>query len=611
MDSWCAIPASDLKGEQAAATPSAVPAAPARAGLRSRAALYCGLGLLLLGVVAFLPSLGNGFTNYDDPAYVTANPQVQAGLSASGVWWALNAVVSANWHPLTLLSHMLDCELFGLDPRGHHWTSLVLHLLAVVLLFEVLRRMTGRALPSAAAAALFAVHPLRVESVAWVAERKDVLCGVLWMLTLAAWLRYSRRPSPGRYLPVGLAFALALMAKPMAVTLPVVLLLLDFWPLGRWRLPAAGAADEGSAERRGWRSWLPPRNLVVEKLPLLALAFGASLLTLQAQSDMVRLGAAQPAGVRIANALTSVFAYLGKTVLPVDLAVMYPFPAHIAAWKAAAAAVALAGLTLGSLAAARRAPWLTVGWLWYLVTLAPVAGVVQVGFQAMADRYTYLPSIGLFIALSWQAAAFAARRPRWKPALAAAAAVVLALLAWQTRAQLAWWRDSVALFRHSLAVVESPVAHANLAEALRHRGDHAEALVHYRAAIALQPRNAQGYAALANALRSWREPAAALPYLRASLALDPGDEQARMILAMALDDLGRPREAIDELRKVAAANPRSAQAAYGLGALLERAGARDEALLWYRRALAGDPGRRELRAAIARLDARGGVPAGR
>ena len=604
MDSWCASPASELTAEEQragdAAPPRTTPAARAPRGAgadwRSRALLYSRLGLLLLTVVAFLPSLGNGFTNYDDPAYVTANPAVQAGLSAAGVAWAFNAIVSANWHPLTLLSHMLDCELFGLNPRGHHWTSLMLHLAAVLLLFEVLWRMTGRALPSAAVAALFAVHPLHVESVAWVAERKDVLCAVCWMLTLGAYLRYSRRPTPARYLPVGLALALALMAKPMAVTLPLVLLLLDFWPLGRWRPAADG----------GWRAWLPPRRLLVEKLPLLGLCLGASLLTMYAQSDMVRLGAAEPAGVRVANALTSCVAYLGKTVAPLDLAVMYPFPARVAAWKAIAAAAALAGLTLASLAAARRAPYLTVGWLWYLVTLAPVAGVVQVGFQAMADRYTYLPSIGLFIALAWGAAELAARRPAAKPWLAAAAALVLALLAWRTRVQLGYWSDSVALFRHSLAVVESPVAHANLAEALRHRGERAEAQAHYRAAIALRPRNAQAYAALANALRSWGEPAAALPYLRSSLALDPGDEQARMILAMALDDLGRPAEAIAELRQVARDHPRSAQAAYGLGALLERTGARGEALLWYRRALAADPGRSELRAAVARLRGQSG-----
>jgi tetratricopeptide (TPR) repeat protein len=576
MDSWCAIqPRADL---------AAAGVAP-REGWRSRLVLYCLLGLCLATVFAFLPSLRNGFTNYDDPAYVTANPQVRAGVTAAGLEWALTAVVSANWHPLTLLSHMLDCELFGLNPKGHHWTSLMLHLAAVILLFEVLRRMTGRVLESAAVAALFAVHPLRVESVAWVAERKDVLCGLFWMLTLGAYLRYTRRPSGGRYLVVCVTLALALMSKPMAVTLPLVLLLLDFWPLGRM----------------GHRP--PSWELVREKLPLLGLSLAASLLTLWAQSDMVQLGAAEPAAVRVANALTSYVAYLGKTVYPAHLAVMYPFPAAVAAWKVTAAVVVLAVLTLASLAAARRAPYVTAGWLWYVVTLAPVAGIVQVGFQSMADRYTYLPSIGLSIAAVWGAADLAARLPALKPWLAAATALVLALLVWMTRVQTGYWADSVALFSHSLAVEDSHVAHANLAEALRKQGDRPHALVHYRAAIALQQRDAQAYAAAANALRSWGQPAAALPYIRSSLALDPGDEQARMILAMALDDLGQPAAALGELRKVVAAHPDSARAAYGLGALLERRGERGKALRWYEKALAVDPDLAGLRAAVARLRA--------
>ena len=595
------------------------PAAPADLGsrpdlaARRRLALYLPLGLCLLTLAAFLPVLRNGFVNFDDPQYVYANPHVRQGLSAAGLRWALTAQVAGNWHPLTLVSHMLDVQLFGLHPEGHHLTSLLLHLANVLLLFAVLHRMTGRPLRSAAVAALFAVHPLRVESVAWVAGRKDLLSGLFWMLALAAYLRYVRAPSAGRYLLVAAAFAASLTAKAMAVTLPAVLLLLDFWPLDRW----GGWRGWGEARARGETACQPeiqprpqPRALsrhralwlAAEKLPLLCLSAAAGLIAVHTQAGPIASGATAPLALRAANALTSYVAYLGKTLDPRRLAVFYPFEAVPAA-RAVAAALALAGITalatLGALSvpagpgvpavptagAPRRAPYLLVGWLWYVVTLAPVIGVLQVGWQGMADRYTYLPSIGLFLAAVWGAADLAGVAERWRPlrrlrrgawlvrgTAAAAAALVLLGLTAVTRRQCGTWVDSFTLFTHALHVEESYVAHTNVAEELRARGDRAASLAHYRAAVRLAPRSAQAHAALGNALRSWGQPAAALQPLRAALALDPTDERARLILAMALDDLGQPDVAIVELRRVLAYHPDSIAAHEGLAALLQRAG---------------------------------------
>jgi Flp pilus assembly protein TadD len=555
------------------------------------------LGLSLLTLTAYLPALRNGFVNYDDPQYVLENPHVRQGLSVAGLRWALGAEVAANWHPLTLLSHMLDVELFGLNPKGHHLTSVMLHLAAVLALFEVLRRMTGAAGRSAAVAALFAVHPTHVESVAWIAERKDVLCGFFWMLALGAWLHYVRAPTAGRYLRylrylvAAAAFAASLMAKPMAVTFPAVLLLLDLWPLGRWPLGGGPAAGRPAAVRRqsvpapAVDGGSPPRTaargrwrLVAEKAPLFALAAAAAATALRAQAEPLTAGADASLALRFANALTSCVSYLGKTLDPRHLAVFYPFTV-VPAGRAAAAAILLVTLTALTALMVRRAPYLLVGWLWYLVTLAPVSGVLQVGWQGMADRYTYLPSIGLYLAAVWGVADLATRRrpfthwPRGRQAAAVAAGLLLlAALTAATRRQVATWSDTLSLFRHALEVQESYLAHTNVAEELRARGDQAGALVHYRAAVALAPHNPRAHAALGNALRAWGLPAAALPPLRSALALDPADEQARVTLAMALDDLGHPDQAMAELRRVLAFHPDSARAHAGLAALGALAG---------------------------------------
>ncbi len=381
--------------------------------------------LVLLTVAGFWPSIGNGFVNYDDDEYVTENPHVQAGLTLNGMRWALTATEAANWHPLTWVSHMADRSLFGADPRGHHLSSLIWHLANVVLLFLVLFRMTGATGRSAAVASLFALHPLHVESVAWISERKDVLSTFFWILTLWAYARYANRPGPRRYLLVVAFLALGLACKPMLVSVPLVLLLLDFWPLDRLHPPY----------------W----PVVREKIPLVILAAASSVITLVAQHRGGALGSFErlPLSMRLENAVVSYAGYLWKTIRPVGLSIVYPHPGPgRPGWQVAGAMALLAAISYGAIRARRRRPYLLVGWLWFLVTLVPVIGLVQVGEQAMADRYTYVPLVGPFVAVVWGAADLVRRvggterqRRASTAAVAAASAAVLGILLALTRVQ--------------------------------------------------------------------------------------------------------------------------------------------------------------------------------
>ncbi|HVG10043.1 MAG TPA: tetratricopeptide repeat protein [Thermoanaerobaculia bacterium] len=459
------------------------------------------VALALLTLVTYLPVLTHGFIRFDDPVYVTSNPWVKAGLTWEGIAWAFTANVASNWHPLTLLSHMLDCELFGLDPLGHHLTSLLLHTASVVLLFEVLRRLTrdqpGDLWRSAAVAGLFAIHPTHVESVAWIAERKDVLSGLFWMLTLLAWTCYVRQPSRLRYAAVALSLTAGLLSKPMVVTLPFVLLLLDVWPLDR-------------------------KIRVKEKLPLFALAAASCVATVIAQSGAIGRASQFPLRLRLANAVLSYVAYLGKTLLPSRLAVFYPMPTEFPAWKVAGAALLLASLTVLALRAAR---YVTVGWLWFLGTLVPVIGIVQVGGQAMADRYTYLPAIGLFLIAVWGFP----RKAVWVP--------ILLALAIGTRLQLRHWEDSESLFRHAAAVTERNfIAHLHLAQIHADRGERGPALEHFRTTLEIRPGMWQAQASLGNTLRRWGRPDKALPHLRNAVRLRPHDTRLRRALTEAQED---------------------------------------------------------------------------
>jgi hypothetical protein len=548
---------------------------------RRRLPLYLALGLTLLIVVVWEGSLDNGFVNFDDPDYVTENAHVQAGWTGAGLRWAATAVVVGNWQPLTLASHMLDCQLFGLNPRGPHLTNLLLHLATTLLLFQFLRLTTGRELPSAMVAALFAVHPTHVESVAWIAERKDVLCAGLWMVTLLAYLRYVRRPSVTRYLWVALAFVLALLAKPMAVTLPAILLLLDIWPLGR--LPGGG--ERATEIRRGIR-WRRLGALFVEKLPLLALSAGAAAITLHVQAGAGAMRVPLSLPLRLANALTSTVGYLGKTFFPLRLGVFYPLASSIPMWQPVVALILLLVITGWALMSVERAPYRAVGWLWYLVTLTPVVGIIQVGAQAMADRYTYLPSIGLYWVVVSSLADLADRMERREgrqgtpavpaqtrrtpPAvvgLAVASVAVLGMLSLRTMSQIATWRDSISLFGHALTVADSYLAHEDLADAFAVTGDRAAADREYRAALTLQPRNPKALAGLGVALVSWGRPVEALPLLERSVQINPSAEEPRIALAAARAGIGDLSGAATELRTVLVYHPESGLARDGLSSL--------------------------------------------
>jgi tetratricopeptide (TPR) repeat protein len=445
----------------------------------------------------FLPALNCGFVNVDDPDYVTLNPRVRAGLSAEDVRWAFTAFHTYNWHPLTWLSLQLDATLWktpdgGPDPRGFHLTNLLLHAANAGLLFLALRSLTGAFWRSLAVAALFAVHPLRAESVVWVAERKDVLSTFFGLLALWAYAVYARQPSLVRYLLVAVPFALSLLCKPMLVTLPFLLLVLDWWPLGRW--PGRGA----------WQ-------LVREKLPLFALVFASSVVTFQAQAGQGAVGNLTmfPPSARLTNAAVSYVVYLSKTFWPARLAVYYPHPVFaytrdggLSLADGTAAAVVLAVLTGIAAALHRRSPYLLAGWLWYLGTLVPTIGIVQVGAQAYADRYTYLPQVGILIALCWAAGDLAGRLSFPGRAAvfagAAAAAVALAVL---TRVQISYWHDSLALWKHNRDTTgPSPLALSSYASALIEHKRVDEAVEALREALRLDPGSARFSIELGNLL---------------------------------------------------------------------------------------------------------------
>ncbi|MBI4577372.1 MAG: tetratricopeptide repeat protein [Planctomycetes bacterium] len=501
--------------------------------------LVLGAALLLATLAVWWPATSNGFVDYDDPAYVTANPRVQDGPTVDGLRWALTARTASNWHPLTWLSHMLDCRLHGLDPRGHHLSSVFCHALAAVLLYGALGRLTGGWWSSALAAALFALHPLRTESVAWVAERKDVLSGALGFACLLAWSRYLERPAPGRYVAPLALHALALAAKPMLVTLPCLLLLLDLWPARRLG--------------RG------PARLVLEKLPFLALSAASSWLTWQAQhagNATVDL-AAYPVGVRVSNAAVSCVAYLGQALWPAGLVVFYPHPeARIDPTRVALAAAGLALATALALAAARRRPWWTVGWLWYLGTLVPVIGLVQVGAQARADRYTYLPLVGLAWALAWEAAALARRGLAARAAVAAASLAALAALVPLTHAQVAVWRDTGTLFRHALAATEENwLAHNALGDHLRKEDRLDEAAGEFRAALVVWPLYAEAHNNLGGVLALQGRLDEAAAHLGEAVRIKPRYADAHSNLGVVLASLGRRDEAERHLREALTLDP--------------------------------------------------------
>jgi len=496
--------------------------------------------ICLVLATAVLVSFGRvvrfGFVGFDDPQYVSENENVNKGITAAGVRWALTTWWQGNWHPLTWLSHMLDCQVFGLWPGGHHLVNILMHAGSSVLLFLVLRRSTGARWESAFAAALFAVHPLRVESVAWVAERKDVLSMLLFMLALFAYVRYVERPTPGRYAAVLVWYVLGLLAKPMLVTTPFVLLLLDDWPLRRTR----------------WS------RLVLEKLPMLAIAAASSVVTFFAQRAGAALVEGLPVSWRLGNAAVGYVRYLGKTFCPTNLSIFYPLQAVAQpAAKVAAAVGVLAVITLLAVWCARRWPYVTVGWLWFVGTLVPVVGIVQVGSQSIADRYTYLPSIGLTIAVVWAAAESGRRWDIRRESLAKIGGIVVVILMACTFVQAGYWRDTLTLFSHAIDATgpDNNLAQWYVAGEYLKRGDDERALEHYLAALRVK----------------WHGP------------------RVHYLVGNILQRRGEFDEAIRHYEAAVEQDPQLAEGYNNLGAMYGRKGDLDRAEFYFREALRVDP----------------------
>jgi protein O-mannosyl-transferase len=518
---------------------------------------------IFLGVltwVVFGQTLSHDFINYDDPRYVYENTKITGGLSVSGIAWAFTHVHSMNWHPLTTMSHMLDCQLYALKAGWHHFTNVLLHSIATLLLFLALQQMTRAPWRSAFVAAVFAIHPLRVESVAWIAERKDVLSGVFFMLTLLAYARYVRAPSLGRYLLVAAACAFGLMSKPMLVTLPFVLLLLDYWPLGRYSerpvaRPLANAPEgHGRGALSARLSWVP---LLVEKIPLIALAAASSVVTLFAQKSAVGFTEQLPVVSRINNAIVTYVLYIWQMFWPTKLAVFYPHPENrLPLWQIIVALVILVGITTGSIAVRKQRPYLLVGWLWYIGMLVPVIGLVQVGWQGHADRYTYLPQIGLYIMISWVVVDFTALWHRQTEILIACAAIVIAALGWWAWVQTSYWRNSETLFRHALAVTtNNDVAENNLGIVFLRQGKLDDAISLLQAAVDLRPDNSPAHENLAKAFLQKGEVSDALVHYRRLLELQPDNIEVHNIVGTVLVQQGRVREGVEEWQKVLAIQP--------------------------------------------------------
>lgn len=548
--------------------------------------------VLIAATLSVYWQVGNyEFLNYDDNVYVTDNPHVQRGFTPETFIWAFSTTRAANWHPLTWLSHMLDCRLYGLDPGGHHLTNLLLHLANTLLLFLVLRRMTGVPWQSGFVAALFAFHPLHVESVAWVAERKDVLAALFWMLTTLAYIRYVERPGIYRYLLVILTFSLGLMAKPMLVTLPFVLLLLDYWPLGRFQLrPLYGSIDpQVRNSQDSSTAKFPKFNVIWEKTPLFVLSVVSSIVTVFAQKQLGAISTLEAISLewRLANSLVSYVTYIEKTVWPQSLAVFYPHPgSSLPIWQGVGAGLLLVAVSVLVMRGARRYPYVLVGWLWYLGTLVPVIGLVQVGEQAMADRYTYLPLIGLFIIIVWGVADIVKGWKHRRMAVAISAGVMLSSLMICNWLQVKNWRDSVSLFEHTLNVTSNNyVAHYTLGNALALQGNHQEAVDHYNEALRIKPNYAEAHHNLGNALTLQGSLTEAVAHYSEALRIKPDYAEAHRNLGVNLDRQGEHEEAIKHYAEALRISPNDAQSHNNLGVALAEQGRLGEAITHFSEAV--------------------------
>jgi tetratricopeptide (TPR) repeat protein len=545
--------------------------------------------LALLALLLYNPVTQYGFVNFDDPGYVTGNPHIRTGLTWQTVHWAFWSTEQANWHPLTWLSHALDYQLFHLKAAGHHYDSVLLHALCVVLLFLFLESATGLAGRSAVVAGLFAVHPINVESVAWISERKNVLCTVFFLLGLWAYLWYARRPDLKRYLTVASLFALALMSKPMAITFPCVLLLLDYWPLGRMRpLDASGESSKASAYQAKAVS-----GLLWEKIPLLAFSAASAVVTVIVQKSGGALRALYPFSLRLENATVSYARYIGKAFWPSHLAALYPFPRHgLPGWEVVLATFVVLSISCAVWFQARKR-YLAVGWFWFLGTLVPMIGLVQVGEQAMADRYAYIPFIGLFIALVWAVTDWAEARRIPAVYLATASLLAAAALASVAHVQMQYWGSTTALWSHTLQVTgPNFVAEDNMGAELINEGNIPAARTHFQAATQINPQDAFSQIDIGVCDKMMGNVKGAIEHYEAALRLSA----APTLRTTAFSNLGslyrmkgNYQAARDNYTAALGIDPENALALLGLGLVTQKTGNLSSAIDYYSRAMAAGP----------------------
>ena len=521
------------------------------------------MALILMVAFIYVPSLQHDFVDYDDHTYVTENSTVTTGLSFKSIHWAFISTEGSNWHPLTWISHMLDVDLYGLNPGGHHLTNMLLHMLNTLILFALLKRMTGATWRSAFVAAIFAIHPLHVESVAWIAERKDLLCTFFWFLALWSYTHYARRPSLKRYGMVSAFFILGLLSKPMIVTFPFLLLLLDYWPLNRFFLKDGRDIGEGKRPK--------PIHIIYEKVPLLILSLGSVMVTYMAQHGGGAVDSLEsvPLFARIENGILSYSLYLIKTVWPVKLAVFYPFPLDIPLWQLILSGLFLTVVTILAIITFKRLPYFMVGWFWYLGTLVPVIGVVKIGMQGMADRYTYVPLVGICIIAAWGMTDLLVKYRYRQQCVIVLGTALMGILMLLASRQVSYWQDSLTLFRHAINVTsENFVAHSGVAYALKNKGMIEEAITHYERALEINPfyaeahynfgtilvtigryeeaekhflktlqsdpRHAKAHNNIGSLMMNRGEGTAGISHFKAALAIDPAYELARLNLDNAL-----------------------------------------------------------------------------
>lgn len=566
--------------------------------------IYVAVGLVTLS--AYWQVRHNEFiATFDDDLYIVDNSHVNAGITFEGLRWAFTTSHAFNWHPLTWLSHMVDCQLFGVDASSHHLMNVAFHILNSLLLLTVLWRMTGRLWASAFVSAAFALHPLHVESVAWASERKDVLSTLFWMLTLLAYASYCKRPNLRRYLLVFLALGLGLLAKQMLVTLPIVLLALDYWPLRRLRLKAEQASDMQQtfpAVSRG--------RCVLEKAPLLALSAAASIVVylVQQQTGPVRPFAEYPLAWQVGNALVAYVAYIGKTVWPSNLAIFYPHRgANLPIWHIAWSALLLASVTVGAMWRTKKRPYLLSGWLWYLVTLVPVIGLVQVGLQAYADRYTYIPLTGLFIIVAWGAVDVLSGVRNKRTILSLCALVPLLAFAFLTRRQVGYWRNGMTLYKHAtVAVKDNWWGYHHIGELLVRENKPDEAIENLKEAIRIKPDFTNAYNEIGVIFIKQGKLEEAIENLKQALRINPNFVEGRSNLAFALSRAGKREEAAKHYSMLLKRDPGRPEAHYNLANILVEMGRLDEAGLHFRKVIEIKPDYFEARSNLANVAAKQG-----